>query len=699
MTGVTMRPEILFPLFAPARSLPGIGPRLEKLVEKLAGPKILDLLWHLPSGLIDRRSRPKIAEVRDGEISTIEVTIGLHIPPRTKRLPYRVHVFDETGEMQIVFFNPRPDYIQKVMPEGERRILSGRVEFYQGAPQMTHPDHIVSMDGMKELPLLEPIYPLTAGLPLKAVQKATRGALPLIPDLPEWQNGPWLKAQGWDSWKASLTGAHSPQASRDIEPSAPARARLAYDELLANQLALGLVRLRMRKLPGRSITGTGELRAKVEDALPFALTGAQQRSLAEIDGDMKSSHRMLRLLQGDVGSGKTVVALLAMLNAIEAGFQAAMMAPTEILARQHFATLAPLCDAAGVSIELLTGREKGKRREEILEGAANGATSILVGTHALFQEDVTFHALALAVVDEQHRFGVHQRLMLTSKGGPGTDVLVMTATPIPRTLTLTAYGDMDVSKLDEKPPGRKPVDTRALPLERLQEVVASLDRAIERGAQIYWVCPLVEESDEVDAAAAERRYEHLHSIFGEKVGLIHGRMKAVDKDAVMARFQEGKIKILVATTVIEVGVNVPSATVMVIEHAERFGLAQLHQLRGRVGRGGDKSSCLLLYHAPLGETAAARIKIMRETEDGFRIAEEDLRLRGAGELLGTRQSGLPTFRIADLEEQKELLAAANDDARMIIDRDPELESERGGALRTLLYLFERDEAIRYLRSG
>ncbi len=694
-----MRPEVLFPLFAPARSLPGIGPRLEMLVEKLAGPKVVDLLWHLPSGLIDRRNRPAIAEVRDGDIATMEVTVGLHIPPRTKRLPYRVHVFDDTGEMQIVFFNARPEHVAKLLPEGERRIVSGRVEFYQGAPQMTHPDHMIGLDELADLPLLEPVYPLTAGLPLKAIQKAIRGALPRLPDLPEWQDGPWLKARGWAPWRSSLVAAHEPQSSADLEVDAPARARLAYDELLANQLALGLVRLRMRRLPGRSIAGDGHLRKKVEAALPFALTGAQVRALAEISADMKSEHRMLRLLQGDVGSGKTVVALLAMLNAVEAGFQAAMMAPTEILARQHYATLAPLCAATGIRLELLTGREKGKRREDILMALASGAIDILVGTHALFQGDVTFSDLAFAVVDEQHRFGVHQRLMLTSKGGTGTDVLVMTATPIPRTLTLTAYGDMDVSKLDEKPPGRKPVDTRALPLDRLNDVVAGLNRALARGDQIYWVCPLVEESDEVDAAAAEERHRHLQSIYGEKVGLVHGRMKAADKDAVMARFQAGEIRILVATTVIEVGVNVPTATVMVIEHAERFGLAQLHQLRGRVGRGGDKSSCLLLYQAPLGETAAARIKIMRETEDGFRIAEEDLRLRGAGELLGTRQSGLPSFRLANIETQQELLAAAYDDARLILDRDAELESSRGRALRILLYLFERDEAIRYLRSG
>ncbi|KAB7739675.1 ATP-dependent DNA helicase RecG [Parvibaculum sedimenti] len=699
-----MRPEVLFPLFAPARTLPGIGPRVETLVAKLVGAKpgeskVVDLCWHLPTGLVDRRHRPKIAEVRDGEIATMEVQVGLHVPPRLKRLPYRVHVHDETGEMQIIFFNVHGDYLEKALPEGAMRVVSGKVEFYQGQPQMTHPDHIVAPEELSSLPLLEPLYPLTAGVTMKPLQKAIRAALERAPELPEWQDGPWLKARGFAPWRASLIAAHNPQSAADLEPDAPARARLAFDELLANQLALGVVRLRMRRLPGRVVKGDGHLRKKVLAALPFALTGAQTQALAEIEGDMGSDRRMLRLLQGDVGSGKTVVALLAMLNAVEAGFQAAMMAPTEILARQHHASLVPLCEAAGVRLELLSGREKGARRAAILQALATGEIDILVGTHALFQEDVAFRALALAVVDEQHRFGVHQRLQLQSKGGSATDILVMTATPIPRTLTLTAYGDMDVSRLNEKPPGRKPVDTRALPLERLDGVVDGLHRALAADAQVYWVCPLVEESEELDVTAAEERYKHLREVFGDRVGLVHGRMKAAEKDAAMARFQAGETRILVATTVIEVGVNVPSATVMVIEHAERFGLAQLHQLRGRVGRGADKSSCLLLYQIPLGETAAARIKIMRETEDGFRIAEEDLRLRGAGELLGTRQSGLPTFRLADVERQGELLAAAYDDARLILERDPELESERGKALRVLLYLFGRDEAIRYLRSG
>lgn len=698
-----MRPEILFPLFAPARTLPGIGPRLEKRVSKLMGgvaePKAIDLCWHLPSSLIDRRQRPAIAEARDGEIVTMEIVVGHHVVPRSSRLPYRIHVHDTTGEMQLVFFRAKGDYLTRILPEGSTRLISGRIEFYQGEPQMTHPDYVLEPAAIDELPLIEAVYPLTAGLPLKSLQKAIKAAVSRAPELTEWQDPAWAKSQRFPTWHEALRQAHHPETNEDLLGTNTARARLAYDELLANQLALGMVRLRMRHLPGRIVKGDGHLRKKVLSELPYSLTGAQQRALAEIDADARTDRRMLRLLQGDVGSGKTIVAMLAMLNAVEAGFQASLMVPTEILARQHAAGLAPLCEAAGVKMALLTGRDKGARRVELLAAVASGEIDILVGTHALFQDNVVFAKLALVVVDEQHRFGVHQRLALSAKGGVGTDVLVMTATPIPRTLTLTAYGDMDVSKLDEKPPGRKPIDTRALPVERLHEVVDAMQRALKSGAQVYWVCPLVEESDELDVTAAEERFAHLKDLFGDQVGLVHGRMKPTEKDRVMSAFEAGEIRILVATTVIEVGVNVPTATIMVIEHAERFGLAQLHQLRGRVGRGDDKSTCLLLYQTPLGETAQARIRIMRETEDGFLIAEEDLRLRGAGELLGIRQSGLPTFRLAQIDTQGDLLKAAYDDARLILGRDPELETPRGQALRTLLYLFERDEAIRYLRSG
>ena len=694
-----MRPEILFPLFAPATSLSGVGPRFAKLFETLTGgPAVLDLCWHLPSGLIDRRYAPPLAEVLPGRIATLTVEIGEHRAPPTRRQPYRIHCHDATGTLELVFFHAHRDYLMKMLPPGQTRVVSGKVEVFNDRLQMTHPDHIAGPAEAASLQTVEPVYPLTAGLTLKTVGKAVQAALQRVSDLPEWQDAALKAREGWPDWHAALTQAHAPREESDLSPLAPARRRLAYDELLANQLAIALVRDRQLKQRGRPLKGDGRLCDKVTAALPFQLTGSQRLALAEIAGDMAAEHRMLRLLQGDVGSGKTVVALLAMLTAVEAGSQAALMAPTEILARQHFNTIAPLARAAGVAITLLTGRDKGKARQAILAGLASGETSLIVGTHALFQDDVAFHDLAMAVIDEQHRFGVHQRLTLTAKG-KAVDVLVMTATPIPRTLMLTAYGDMDVSRLTERPPGRQPIETRTLALDRLEEVVAGVERALRQGAQVYWICPLVEESENVDLAAAEDRFRALQQPFGERVGLVHGRMKGPEKDAVMARFAAGEIAVLVATTVVEVGVDVPQATVMVIEHAERFGLAQLHQLRGRVGRGSGKSTCLLLWQGPLGETARARLKILRETDDGFRIAEEDLKLRGAGELLGTRQSGLPEFRLADLAVHDDLLAIARDDARLILDRDPELAAERGKALRVLLYLFERDAAVKYLRSG
>jgi ATP-dependent DNA helicase RecG len=639
-----------------------------------------------------------IAEAIEGRVTTMTVKVAEHRPGRSSRQPYRVLCQDQSGEMELVFFHARPDYLARILPVGEKVLLSGRVEIFNGRVQMTHPDHVARPEDAASLRRVEPVYPLTAGLSLKVVSKAVQRALAKAPDLPEWNDQAVLKREGWSGWRESLTLAHAPEEMAEVSPLAPLRKRLAYDELLANQLALVLMRAAMRKKPGRSLKGDGKLREKVIAALPFELTGSQRQALQEIEEDMASSARMLRLLQGDVGSGKTLVALLCMLLAVEAGSQAALMAPTEILARQHFQTLQPLVEAAGVELVLLTGRDKSKGRKEKTQALAEGRAALAVGTHALFQQDVTFKDLAFVVIDEQHRFGVHQRLDLAGKGQK-VDVLVMTATPIPRTLMLTAYGDMETSRLTEKPAGRKPVDTRTLPLDRLPEVAEGLKRALEKGARAYWVCPLVSESEVSDLAAAEERYSHLQKIFGEKVGLVHGRMKGPEKDAVMAAFKEGEITLLVATTVIEVGVDVPEATIMVIEHAERFGLAQLHQLRGRIGRGAEKSSCLLLYQPPLGSVARARLEIMRETEDGFRIAEEDLKLRGAGEVLGTRQSGMPSFRLADLAEHAELLAMARDDAKRILEVDPGLKSARGKALRVLLYLFERDNAVRYLQSG
>jgi len=693
-----MRPTLLNPLFAPITSLPGIGPRLAPLYQRLTGDKIADLIWHRPSGIVDRRFCPDIAQAPAGRVATLVVRIDGHLPSGSSKKPYRVRCSDDSGSMHLVFFHGREDWLRRQLPEGEWRVVSGIVEHFNGDIQITHPDHIVALAEKETIMRVEPVYPLTAGLTAKMVAKTVRAALERVPDLPEWQDPAWKQRQNWPDWKSALLALHQPDSEAAVADGGEIRRRLAYDELLANQLALAMVRAHMRKIKGRSLVASGRLRDRVLAALPYRLTGAQNRSLAEIDADLAAPFRMLRLLQGDVGSGKTIVALFAMLTAIEAGTQAALLAPTEILARQHFATIAPLAESAGIRVALLSGRDKGKPREALLTALAGGEIDLLIGTHALIQNDVIFRDLALAVIDEQHRFGVQQRLDLAAKGN-GTDVLVMTATPIPRTLLLTAYGDMDASRLDEKPPGRQPIDTRILPSSRIEEIVSGLSRALQRQTRIYWVCPLVEESETSDLAAAEERHRHLSGIFGHRVGLVHGRMKSTDKDKVMAAFAVGDLDILVATTVIEVGVDVPDATIMVIEHAERFGLAQLHQLRGRVGRGQKASSCLLLYDPPLSETAKARLEIMRATEDGFQIAEEDLRLRGGGEILGTRQSGLPELVVADLALHGDLLAVARDDSRLILERDPELSSARGQALRTLLYLFQRDAAIRTLRSG
>jgi ATP-dependent DNA helicase RecG len=697
-----MRPQSLTPLFAQATSLPGIGPRLGKLVEKLAGPQVVDLLWHLPFAVVDRRHAPRIAEARAGEVATLTVTVDEHLVPRNPRQPYRIWCSDESGRLCLTYFNGREDYLRKLLPVGEICVVSGKIDLYQGEVQMTHPDHVVPLDQHESILRVEPVYGLTAGLTQRTIQKAIAAALERAPELAEWHDPAFVARNRWSDWKSALTRAHAPDDEADLSPLHPARARLAFDELLASQLAIALVRHHNRTLAGRATPGDGRRRTAALAAMPFELTASQKTAIGEIEADLAKAERMVRLLQGDVGSGKTVVALVAMLIAVEAGAQAALMAPTELLARQHHATIAPLAEAAGVRLALLTGRDGQKQRKETLQGLADGSIALVVGTHALVQEDVEFADLALAVVDEQHRFGVHQRMALSSKGH-AVDLLVMTATPIPRTLMLAAYGDLDVSRLTEKPAGRQPIDTRTIPLERIGEVVDGIGRQIAAGGRVYWVCPLIEESEEVDLANVEERFRLLSARFPGKVGLLHGRLKGAEREATMAAFAEGRLSLLVATTVIEVGVDVPDATVMVIEHAERFGLAQLHQLRGRVGRGAAKSTCLLLYAQPLGqplgETAKARLAIMRETEDGFRIAEEDLRLRGAGELLGTRQSGLPDMRLADLGAHAELLQAARDDARLIVERDPDLQSERGAALRALLYLFRRDDAVRTLRAG
>ncbi|WP_106795634.1 ATP-dependent DNA helicase RecG [Rhizobium sp. H4] len=701
-----MRPAILDPLFSPISGLPGVGPKIAELLVKLLGRetpedcRVIDLLFHAPFSLIDRRNQPGIALSPQGAIVTITARVDRHqVPPRGKtNVPYRVFLHDETGELTLVFFRGQAAWLEKQLPVDAEVTVSGKVDWFNGRASMVHPDYIVRAEEAENLPLVEPIYPLTAGLSPKTLRKIIDAALPRFPELPEWINSALAQKQGLPSIRDSFHMLHEPRDPADIDPQAPARRRLAYDEFLAGQLSLSLVRQRLRKVAGQPVQATGAVSGKILKALPFSPTSSQNEAIADILNDMAGNERMLRLLQGDVGSGKTLVALMSMAAVIESGGQAVLMAPTEILARQHHATISKFAASAGLGIEVLTGRTKGREREEILERIASGAAQVIIGTHALFQDTVSYANLMLAVVDEQHRFGVHQRLRLTAKG-ISPHMLVMTATPIPRTLVLAAFGDMDVSKLTEKPAGRKPIQTITVPMERTGEIVGRLQSALAEGKKAYWICPLVEESEELDLMSAEERHATLVVALGPDIGLIHGRMSGPEKDAAMMAFKNGESRLLVATTVVEVGVDVPDATIMVIEHAERFGLAQLHQLRGRVGRGDEASTCILLYKGPLGETGHARLSIMRETEDGFRIAEEDLKLRGEGELLGTRQSGTPGFRIASLEAHADLLEIARKDAAYLIERDPELTSDRGQAIRTLLYLFRRDEAIRFLRAG
>lgn len=694
------RPEQLFRMFASLTALPGVGDKLAGVLRKRVGDHVIDLLRHLPQGVIDRSKRPPLHLVEHGSIVTIEVTITGHDkPPRQSRRPWRVTAQNDSGIVELVFFHARGDYVEKMLPVGATRIISGRAEWFQNKVQIAHPDHIIAPERAADLPRYEAVYPLTAGLTPKTLSKAMKAALERLPALSEWISQTTLDRFGWPSWEQATMAVHAPRQEKDLLPGAPPRARLAYDELLANQLALALVRASSGAEQGRSFPQQGDLVSRLKESLPFDLTNAQQTVLDDITADQMSAQRMLRLVQGDVGSGKTVVALLAMVHVVACNAQAALLVPTEILARQHHATLTDLLAPLGIKPGLLHSKMKTAEKRETLEKLADGQLPIVVGTHALLSDQVQFHDLGLAVVDEQHRFGVRQRLVLGDKGN-GVDVLVMTATPIPRTLAMTAYGDLVASRIDEKPPGRKPVNTTAMPIDRSDEVIERLRQATTAGKQVYWICPLVDESDSIDVAAAEERFTMLRAALPEaNPCLVHGRMDGETRDTAMEAFRTGQSRLLVATTVVEVGVDVPNASIMIIEHAERFGLAQMHQLRGRVGRGDDQASCLLLYKAPLSETARARLAIMRESNDGFRIAEEDLRLRGPGEVLGRRQSGDPDFILADLAHHGDLLALAHDEARDILARNPGLDGEEGEKLKLLLSLFERDQAVTYLSGG
>jgi len=680
-----MRPEILFPLFASVTSLKGVGPRVAPLLERVAGPLVRDVLWLQPHSLI-RRTPAKLGDALDGEIMTFEVTIDAYERPKGRNQPWRIRVSDETGFLTLVFFGAYGDQLEKRHPVGQRRVVSGRVEDERYGRQMVHPDYIQAPDKAGDIPEIEAVYPATEGLPARRVRAFVEEAFDRAPDLPEWQDPAWLERERLPSWREALDRLHHPTGEADLSPLSRHRRRLAYDELLAHQFAMAQRKAERRRDPAPKIPA-GPTAGRLKADLPFAFTGAQERALAEVRADLQAGERMSRLVQGDVGSGKTVVAMCAMADVADAGGQSALMAPTEILARQHFETLSGPLAAHGLTAVLLTGRDKGAARAEKLRALATGAAQVAVGTHALFQDEVAFHRLQLVIIDEQHRFGVAERQRLQAKGD-AVHLIAMSATPIPRTLELTMYGDLDVSRIDEKPPGRTPVATRAVPMGRLDQIVDRLRDAVAGGAQAFWICPLVSESELSDLAAAEMRALALKKVLGSGVGLVHGKLSGAEKDAVMADFADNRLSVLVATTVVEVGVNVPNATIMVIEQAERFGLAQLHQLRGRVGRGSRESACVLLYDPPLSDTAQQRLDILRRTDDGFVIAEKDLELRGGGDALGLRQSGLPDYVFADPFAHRDLIAVAGDDARLIVNRDPELTSERGQAMRVLQELFD-----------
>ncbi len=669
-----------------------------ELIAKVAGGGLArDLLFLAPHNAIDRRLRVPIAEAREGEIATIEAEVDQHMPGY-RNLPYRIRLRDETGFLSVAYFRGKRDMLERMWPVGQKRLVSGTVEIYNGERQMLHPDHVVDPARGEAPPSVEPVYPLTAGLPGRTLARAVLQALESVGDVPEWLEPTTVTANGWPTFREALERMHRPEAPEDVAPQSIYRTRLAYDELFARQCALRLRRARRRESPGRAVKGDGALGDKIIASLPYKPTGAQTRSVREITEDMARPAPMLRLLQGDVGSGKTLVAALAMARASEAGLQSAMMAPTDLLARQHGATLQPFLDAAGISWAVLTGRDKGKDRKAIMARMASGQLSVVIGTHALFQDEVAFADLGLIVIDEQHRFGVSDRMRMVAKGY-APHVLVMSATPIPRTLSLAVHGDMDLSVLDEKPPGRQVIRTVAMPASRAEEVTDKIAEAAVHGERAYWVCPLIEESEAVDLAAAQDRYEILRERFGDSVEIVHGKMSLMSREAAMDRFRSGEAFLLVATTVIEVGVNVPEATIMVIEQAERFGLAQLHQLRGRVGRGDKQGSCVLLWRPPLGESAKERLDALRRNDDGFVISEIDYKMRGAGDVLGVQQSGLPPFRLVDPETHGGMLGTADKEARLAIERDPDLKTPRGQAIRIALDLFGYAEAAELARSG
>ena len=673
-------------IFEDVSKIKGVGKKLSIYLKKKKIEKVNDLLWDLPYSFTDRTEIVSLNKLEIGKIVTAKVKVIKYNFPRIRNLPNKIKCKDEFGEIDLVFFNSREGYIRKVLPINEWVVISGKIGFFGNKYQITNPDYITKIDNLDYVNKIIPKYTLTEGLTEKTYRKIIESVIKNLPELNEWHDQDLLKKMKFPSWKNSIINLHDPNNSRNL--NSVYYKRLAYDEIFANLLFLSKNRYKIKKIKKNKKKFTKLYSSKLTSQLPFKLTKNQISVCEEIDSDLKSSERMYRILQGDVGSGKTIVALLACLNVIESNFQTALMAPTEILAQQHFDLFSKLLKKANIKINItfLSGKTEQKKRKQIIQDLKNNKIDFLIGTHALFQKSIIFKNLGLIIIDEQHKFGVRQRINLAKKGNEDCDVLLMSATPIPRTMIMSIYGDMDTSKLIEKPSIRQKILTLSKPENKINEIWPFIEKKMKEGEQVFWVCPLIEDSKKLDYSSTVKKFDLINKKFPKKVGVIHGSLNDDEKEKILKKFLNKEIHILISTTVIEVGIDFPNATVIVIENSNKFGLAQLHQLRGRIGRGEKRGTCILLFKNNLSQNARKRINILKNSDDGFFIAEEDMKLRGYGDIIGFKQSGIKYFKIADPIHHENLFKLAESNIKSLNEK--ELNNNK---YITLLKLFDKVE--------
>ena len=682
-------------LFSSVKKIKGVGPIISKKLSDKGIENKIDLFLNLPTGAIDRRFCPKLDQLEVGVISTIFVRPVKYTIPRFRNLPNRVTCKDEYGSIDIIFFNSRESYIKQILPLNEEVVISGKVGFYKNKYQMTNPDYIQSIDREKDITKIMAKYSSVAGISPKTIQKIYKEEIEKLKDIGEWHSQDFLKKMAWPTWYDAIYNLHNPVNVSDVNKESKFYQRLAFDEIFSNFLIFSEIKKRIKKLIKVSKVIDEDNLLRIKKMLPFTLTESQQGALKEILTDISSERKMLRVLQGDVGSGKTAVAMIAAYLTVKSGYQVAFLCPTELLAKQHFLLFKKVLENENLNIQLLTSKIKGSEQVDTRFQLSQNKIDIVVGTHSLFQEKTTFNNLGLIVIDEQHKFGVQQRINLSLKGSVNTDVLLMTATPIPRTLILTNYGDMDISTINEKPFNNTTINTLAKPAEQMDDVMVFLKKRLDENDQVYWVTPLIEESEKLKLTPAVKRYEYLKKKLKVEVGLVHGAMKSEEKNKIMEDFISGKIKVIVSTTVIEVGIDNQNANTMIIENCERFGLSQLHQLRGRVGRGKLDAYCLLLYSKNIGTNGKKRIQILKSSLDGFYISEEDLKLRGFGDIIGYKQSGEKDFIIADPAYHSDLFQLAKEEIENLENKDVKLEEH----FSQLLKIFKKDRVLNIIDTG